>query len=73
VTYPDADARQHLFDVGPVEFSDAVVAESRPVTDRMGKNLVPDESQGEFETQTVAFVALIDDMHEECPSKNTFP
>jgi len=39
----------------------------------MGKSLVPDESQGEFETQTIAFVALIGDMHEEYPSKNIFP
>jgi len=61
------------FDVGPIEFADAVVAEPRPVTDRVGARLVPDESQGELETQTVALVALIGDMHEGGPSKNVFP
>lgn len=65
-------------DIGPVEFSDAVVAEPRPVADGVGTSLVPDEPQGELETQTVALVALIGDVHEgrsikECISMENIP
>ncbi|MEY2720951.1 MAG: hypothetical protein RL597_396 [Pseudomonadota bacterium] len=56
-------------DVRPIEFSYTVIAESRPVANGVSARLVPNKPKGEFETKTIAFVALIGDVHEGGPVK----